>query len=82
MVSPREAQRMCVRGNHSRHNASLLNQAIEKKKNTMQHRIVRDIPGSIFENMKTCNHRGEDHEIKTKHFSPVLSHFFILHMNE
>lgn len=26
--------------------------------------------------MKTCNHRGEDREIKTKHFRPVLSHFF------
>lgn len=32
MLSPREAQRMCVGGNQGRHNASLLNLAIEKKK--------------------------------------------------
>lgn len=49
MLSPREAQRMCIGGNQGHHNASLLNLAIEKeKKNTKQHRIVSDIPGSIF----------------------------------
>lgn len=31
MLSPREAQRMRVGGNHSRHNASLLNQDAGKK---------------------------------------------------